>query len=128
MLFSALRRIRPRFGRLAFALLIVIGLVTGSPAAVDQAANLALGQFDFTRGGINYVAAPSAAGPNGANAPGGIAIDRSTRTNRVYVADTLNNRVLAWNDAIALANGDPPVMVIGQPDFASSLCNGGAAV
>src|SRR5437016_7380879 len=57
--------------------------------------------------------------------PWGTAIDRSVTPSRIYVADTENNRVLAWADAAAFMNGDPADLVIGQPDFFSFACNNG---
>src|SRR5208282_5355163 len=57
--------------------------------------------------------------------PSSIAIDASVIPNRLYVADTLNNRVLGWKDVTALSNDEPADLVIGQPDFDSSTCNNG---
>src|SRR5208283_5824456 len=34
----------------------------------------------------------------------------------IYVADTLNNRVLAWKNATTFTNGQAADLVIGQPD------------
>jgi uncharacterized protein (TIGR03437 family) len=41
--------------------------------------------------------------------------------NYVYVADTGNNRVLAWRNATGFANGAPADLVIGQRDFFSTF-------
>ena len=41
----------------------------------------------------------------------------------VYVADYLNSRVLGWKNTSELSNGQPPDLVIGQPDFVSYECN-----
>jgi uncharacterized protein (TIGR03437 family) len=48
--------------------------------------------------------------------PSGIALDTSTTPPMVYVADTLNNRVLAWKNATGFSNGQMADLVIGQPD------------
>jgi len=48
--------------------------------------------------------------------PTGIAFDTSTSPPLVYVADTLNNRVLAWKNSTGFTNGQPADLVIGQPD------------
>ncbi len=48
--------------------------------------------------------------------PNGIALDPSTSPPMVYVADTLNNRVLAWKNATSFTNGQAADLVIGQPD------------
>ena len=34
--------------------------------------------------------------------PNGVAIDKSISPNRIYVVDSVNNRVLAWKDVTAL--------------------------
>jgi uncharacterized protein (TIGR03437 family) len=39
----------------------------------------------------------------------------------VYVADTGNNRVLAWKNAASFSNGAMADLVIGQPDFLSTV-------
>jgi len=48
--------------------------------------------------------------------PQGIAADNSVSPSIVYVADTGNNRVLAWKNAASFANGAMADLVIGQPD------------
>jgi len=56
--------------------------------------------------------------------PNGIALDTSTTPPMVYVADTLNNRVLAWKDATGFSNGQPADLVVGQPDKYSTHAAG----
>ena len=56
--------------------------------------------------------------------PTGIAFDTSTSPPMVYVADTLNNRVLAWKDSTGFSNGQPADLVIGQPDKYSTAASG----
>lgn len=56
--------------------------------------------------------------------PQGIAIDRSGATPILYVADTGNNRVLAWRNPLSAANGAPADLVIGQRDRFSTTPNG----
>src|ERR1035437_7480313 len=51
--------------------------------------------------------------------PRGIALDTSVTPPRVYVADTNNNRILAWKDAVNFTNGKFADLVIGQHDFYS---------
>jgi sugar lactone lactonase YvrE len=84
-------------------------------------ADRVLGQDDFAHNVANLVDA------QGLNFPEAVAIDSHATPNRVYVADADNNRVLAWTDAGSFANGAPADLVIGQPDFLSSLCNAGSA-
>ncbi|HLL56158.1 MAG TPA: hypothetical protein VK447_21525, partial [Myxococcaceae bacterium] len=58
----------------------------------------------------------------GVNAPDGIALDTSVSPPRVYLADSSNNRVLAWANAIDFANGAPADRVIGQVDAFRNTC------
>src|ERR1039457_7137071 len=48
--------------------------------------------------------------------PTGIALDTSVTPPRIYVADTGNNRILAWKDAVNFTNGKFADLVIGQLD------------
>jgi uncharacterized protein (TIGR03437 family) len=56
--------------------------------------------------------------------PGGVALDTSVTPPRIYVADTNNNRILAWKDAVGFKNGAQADLVIGQRDFFSTGANG----
>ena len=58
--------------------------------------------------------------------PTAVALDTSVTPPRIYVADTGNNRVLAWKDSAGFKNGAPADLVIGQLDFFSTGANGGA--
>ena len=78
-----------------------------------------LGQVDFTHNGVNLVNGQGLGNPNP------VAIDASATPNRVYVADSLNNRVLGWRDAASFTNGEAADLVIGQPDFTFADCNNG---
>ena len=75
-----------------------------------------LGQLDFAHWTPNLVDA------SGLSNPVAVTIDTSATPNRIYVADSDNNRVLGWKNADAFANGAPADVVIGQPDFLSSVC------
>ena len=57
-------------------------------------------------------------------APQGIALDTSVSPNILYVADTGNNRVLAWKNAAGFTNGQKADLVIGQIDFYHTLALG----
>src|SRR5208282_3705111 len=93
-----------------------------SPLSSPPLASAVLGQADLFHNGINN---PTAAA---LQAPQGLAIDSSGGLNRLYVADSGNNRVLGWSDAGAFVNGSPADIVIGQPDALSVACNDGVAV
>jgi sugar lactone lactonase YvrE len=94
-------------------------LVYADPFKNGPAAGRVLGQTYFNQNIQNFTDGVSLAGPSG------IAIDASVTPNRLYVADTNNNRVLAWKNAAEFVNEQPPDMVIGQPDLLSSACNNG---
>jgi uncharacterized protein (TIGR03437 family) len=51
-------------------------------------------------------------------------LDTSVTPPRIYVADTGNNRILAWKDAVSFTNGKFADLVIGQHDFYSTGANG----
>src|SRR5208337_263931 len=80
----------------------------------DTTADRVLGQIDFTHNGANIVKAM------GLFSPSSVAIDTSVSPNRLYIADSTNNRVLGWADAAAFADGAAADLVIGQHDFLSS--------
>lgn len=90
---------------------------TGSSGIGTNPAGRVLGQVNFTN------TAPNFTDPSGLFSPTGVAIDRSVTPNRIYVADQNNSRVLGWNDASSFTDGAPADLVIGQPDFNSSLWN-----
>ena len=93
----------------------------GAPG--NRVANGAGGQIDRAHNGPNYVDAV------GENSPGGIAIDATSQPphRHLYVADSVNNRVLGWRDVTAFVAAQPADIVLGQPDLFSSKCNNGAA-
>jgi hypothetical protein len=53
----------------------------------------------------------------------GIAIDTSGETPHLYVADSANHRVLGFRDVRKIQPGAKADLVIGQPDFTTSMCN-----
>ena len=93
----------------------------GAPG--NKVANGAGGQIDRAHNGPNLVDAI------GENSPGGIAIDATSQPphRHLYVADSVNNRVLGWRDVTAFVAAQPADIVLGQPDLFSSKCNNGAA-
>jgi uncharacterized protein (TIGR03437 family) len=56
--------------------------------------------------------------------PNSVAIDTSASPPIVYVADTSNNRVLAWQNATAITKGNKADLVIGQRDFFTTAAKG----
>ncbi|MHB8383792.1 MAG: hypothetical protein ACYDC3_15795 [Candidatus Binataceae bacterium] len=108
------------------ALVIVMTLVgtvaiaIGFPAvAGNYAAELVLGQNDFTHAMKNL------GGRSALKNPNGVGVDKSISPNRIYVADTGNNRILGWANEKSLTSGAPADLVLGQNDFNSGYKNGG---
>ncbi len=56
--------------------------------------------------------------------PQSVAVDNSVTPPILYVADTGNNRVLAWKDATAFTKTNFADKVIGQPDFTTTIPGG----
>jgi uncharacterized protein (TIGR03437 family) len=56
-------------------------------------------------------------------ADAGITLDTTGKAPHMYVADPYNHRVLGFYDIRKMAPGGKADIVIGQPDFNSSLCN-----
>jgi uncharacterized protein (TIGR03437 family) len=54
---------------------------------------------------------------------GGVAVDTRSSPPRLYVADTVNNRILGFRDARAARPGDRADLVIGQPELIRSIAN-----
>jgi hypothetical protein len=101
---------------------------TSFPTANGQAADLVLGQADFTHFNFNddnqnglSDLTPSA---RTLFAPGGGVYFSGTQ---LCIADTGNSRVLIW-DAFPSKNFEPANRVIGQPDFASGIFDRGGKV
>src|SRR5262249_9153091 len=53
----------------------------------------------------------------------GLLVDSTTDTPHLYVSDPFNNRILGFRDLRNLHPGDKADIVIGQPDFSTSMCN-----
>lgn len=90
-----------------------------SASVSADAANLVLGQTNFTQSAINTPSSQTLYGP--------AAMAMDAATGRIYVADYSNNRVLWWDSAPAFSNGLAANGVLGQADFASTLPNRGGA-
>jgi hypothetical protein len=79
------------------------------PTANGQAADVVLGQTDFDRG-------VAAIGQTNMRGPQSVWI----QDGRLFVADTMNNRILVWN-RVPTSNNAPADFVLGQPDFTSGF-------
>jgi len=102
----------------------LIALATSALAQPTVVMNAAptrvLGQAraNIATGGVNLVEGREL------YAPQGIWVDGSSSTSILYVADTRNNRVLAWRNATAANAGAPADLVIGQRDLQSTSAQG----
>jgi sugar lactone lactonase YvrE len=86
----------------------------------DGQADLEQGQPNFAtaqRNNTVLLAAAQLAQPLAA------AVD--AHTERLFVADAGNSRILSWPDALALANGQPASLVLGQPNLFETGQNDG---
>ena len=112
---------RVRLPALVIVLTVIsmIAIAIGFPAAGNYSAELVLGQNDFTHAMQNL------GGPSGLKDPFGVGVDKSVTPNRIYVADTDNNRILGWANEQDLTSGAPADLVLGQNDFNSGYKNGG---
>jgi hypothetical protein len=88
----------------------------GTP--LDTTADAALGQPDLTSNPLYNPALPPAAR---LSLSAGVAVDQ--RSGRLFVADSLNNRVLGWPDSAAFATGVAADLVLGQADFSGTSQN-----
>ena len=84
-------------------------------ATLSLSAYRALGQPDLRQNGVNIV------GPGTLNSPQAVAVDGS---GHLYVADTLNNRILGWENVASFQNGAAATVVLGQPNFKQTAPDG----
>ncbi len=117
MLYRNSPGLRTPFARVALPICAAAAAMILSGAAGDTIADHELGQPDLFHNSANIVDAFSMNNPNL------VAVDTTLKPNRVWVADSGNNRVLGYKSVAALVSGAPANLVVGQPDFFSSNCN-----
>lgn len=83
-----------------------------------------VGQAVLQQQGLLTAAAPNLVEGREFNAPQALALDTSVTAPILYVADTGNNRVLAWKNASSFTKGNLADKVIGQRDFLSTAPKG----
>ncbi len=100
---------------------LVYAIATGTPAVT---ATRVIGQLDFPYYGLNLVEGKEF-GVTGASGfvSGSAILDYSANPPHLYVADTLNNRVLGFNNFNMMQNGQAADLVIGQPDLFRTMVN-----
>jgi uncharacterized protein (TIGR03437 family) len=84
------------------------------------AATAVLGQARLNTGSPNYIDGREFQFTTG---DAGLAVDYSSSTPHLYVADTSNHRILGFKDLRALTANSKADIVIGQPDFQTAVCN-----
>jgi uncharacterized protein (TIGR03437 family) len=93
------------------------------PSGVS-AASLVIGQVNFNSAAPNLVEGKEFGFAGALNAASGsVVLDLSATPPHLYVADTLNNRILGFNDFANAKNGQRADIVIGQPDFSRTTIN-----
>jgi uncharacterized protein (TIGR03437 family) len=92
--------------------------------ALVTTATRVIGQLDFPYYGLNLVEGKEFGVTGGSGFISGSAIlDYSATPPHLYVADTLNNRVLGFNNFNTMQNGQAADLVIGQPDLFRTMVN-----
>jgi uncharacterized protein (TIGR03437 family) len=91
---------------------------------ISTSASRVIGQLNAAYAAPNLVVGEEFYTAGGSGSPSGSAIlDLSATPPHLYVADTLNNRVLGFKDFTHLMNGQTADLVIGQPDLFHTTVN-----
>jgi hypothetical protein len=90
------------------------------PTTNNASADVVIGQSNFVSGSVNAGGSVSA---SSFNYPGGLAF----YNNKLYLADSSNNRILVWN-SIPSSNNVAADDIIGQLNFTTSTQNAGQGV
>jgi uncharacterized protein (TIGR03437 family) len=94
--------------------------ITGQPVAASRV----IGQLGTAYAAPNLVVGEEFFTAGGSTSPSGSAIlDLSATPPHLYVADTMNNRVLGFKNFTSLSNGQAADLVIGQPDLFHTAVN-----
>ncbi|MBI4889183.1 MAG: hypothetical protein HY821_01075, partial [Acidobacteria bacterium] len=106
-------------------LCLIFGAVSSAQYTLNPVPAKIFGQFSSPRT-IQDVVYPNTVAPNLVEGrelynPHGVAVDASAKPPILYVADSGNNRILAWKDATSFQNGAVADLVLGQKDFYSTL-------
>ena len=105
---------------------VVAALGAQNPASTifNPAPSRIVGQAILQQQGVLTAAAPNLVEGREFNSPQALALDTSNSPPILYVADTGNNRVLAWKNATTFTMGNFADKVIGQRDFFSTAPKG----
>lgn len=111
-----------RWSLLLSGVLVLMAGGSSHASSGDATADAVLGQPGFEDNLPNH--------PDGTPTGSNLSLSNAAHlavgpTGRLYVADTDNHRILSWSSAAEFADGAAADMVIGQPDFVSSVPNNG---
>ena len=93
--------------------------VLGQNAVNRNAANFVEGKELFISAGSQNLPL----GGGSATLSSGVVTDQKSNPPRLYIADTYNNRILAFADARKVKSGDAADLIIGQTDFFTTAPN-----
>jgi sugar lactone lactonase YvrE len=106
------------------AALLAAGQVAEAQTIFNPAPSRIFGQAVLQQIGLLTATAPNLVEGREFDAPQAVTIDVTSSPPILYVADTGNNRVLAWRNAFGFTKGDPADKVIGQRDFLTTAAQG----
>src|ERR1700682_546148 len=109
---------------ISFFLFAAFARLGSAQTQFNPSPSRAFGQAILQQIGLPTVVAPNLADGRELNFPQSVALDTSVSPPIVYVADFLNNRVMAWKNSASLTKGDRADKVIGQRDFLLTLSKG----
>ncbi len=92
-------------------------------SGVYTAASRVVGQLDFPYNSTNLIEGKELFFLANQSGSAGVVVDNTSNPPHLYVADSLNNRILGFNDARTVQQGSRADIVIGQPDLFRSLVN-----
>ncbi len=106
------------------AMLIAAGRFAEAQTTFNPSPSRIFGQSVLQQQGLLTATAPNLVEGRELNSPQALAIDTSASPPILYVADTGNNRVLAWKNAFGFTKGDFADKVIGQRNFITTTAQG----
>ena len=95
---------------------------TASFSGLTGSAKRVIGQLDFPYWAANLIEGKEF-GTIGSGVWGSAILDYSATPPHLYVADTLNNRILGFSNFNTVQNGQKADLVMGQPDFFRAQIN-----
>lgn len=97
----------------------VLSFAQDAPLSYSSA-NRLVGQADFNFNQPNLIEGREV---NFGNFGGGVVFDRNSNPPHVYIADSVNNRILGFRDGRNILPGQKADLVIGQPDMFHAVIN-----